>query len=365
MFRLAWYLGALAALGACGRLEFDDPLPGRPIPHVEQPPTSGTSAIILSGAVIDTTALTIDGQPPRGAVFVAVAPADGPGLAILQAHAFTFGDVRVIGVRALVVIARDAIVVQGLLDAGARGETSGPGALPIEAAIGTHEGVCDGGGAGAGHGTAGADGGASSCGGDGGTAGALYGDATLAILAGGSHGGAGITGNCGAAPGGGGGGAIQLSAVGRIHVRGSGTINVGGGGGAGGFECGDGDAGAGAGGGAGGSVYLDAPELVLAGVVVAHGGGGGGGGNGNVDNGPIGFGGDGADSTSLAVATGGAVPAPNGGTGGAGGTGAAPPQIGGTAQHNGGGGGGAVGRIVIRGAAMIDGTLSPEPTQVD
>ncbi len=356
------------ALPAC-RFGFVELLPLEVPSHVtDSVPLTGTGQLVLGTAVIDTTALTIDGAAPTLGELSAVAhDGGGPELALLQADRVVVnagGVVRVVGSRGLVILAR-TIEIAGTIDAGAAGTRSGPGASTSVAPAGIHvtADVCDTGAGGGGHGTPGGRGGSSDiCTASGAAGGAPTGDGALTILVGGGSGGAGVSLGCGSAAGGGGGGALQLSAAERVIVRSGGVLLVGGGGGSGGPECGDGDAGSGGGGGAGGALFLEAPDVTIDGWLFAHGGGGGAGGNGQIDNGPIGTGGVGDDGTTRDPANGGVPPAPNAGPGGAGGADGLLPGDGATAGHNAGGGGGAVGRIVIR-ADRIDGSgiVSPPP----
>lgn len=356
----------LLALAACGRSGFDERAPFEPPSHVSDSLTLDADGdLVLGTSVIDTTALTIDGAPPAHGQLVMIEQlGGGPELAVLQAQRITISDgavVRIVGSRGLVILAR-TIDVGGTLDASASAGTAGPGAAPIKAASGVHEAgnVCDSGGGGGGHGGAGGTGGDSASCTVGGPGGAMIGDEALTRLVGGGAGGDGVTGACGIPPGGGGGGALQLSAVERVAISGGGAVLAGGGGGIGGLECGDGDAGSGGGGGAGGAIYIEAPTVVLDGLVLAHGGGGGAGGNGLTQNGPIGKGGDGAGGTSSDPAAGGVPPAPNAGAGGTGATGLLAAGDGMTSNHNAGGGGGGVGRIVIiAGALELGGVVSP------
>ncbi len=327
-------LALCSLLAACGRLEFDgeDPL-GRPIPHLPDGIVWDDDRDIVLDGPLDTASLPLF-----------------DGIAVLQAHTITVpadATVTITGPFPLVLLARDTIAVDGVLDASASGTRPGPGARAATAGAGEHPpgSVCDSGGGGGGHATVGAVGGGTSCAPSGGSGGRIEGDDPITVLAGGSAGGAGVSLACGIPGGGGGGGALQLSAGRTILIRGQ--VLAGGGGGAGGAECGDGDAGAGGGGGAGGAIVLDADVVTIEGEVFAHGGGGGAGGNGLISNGPVGAGGAGSDGRSLSPAAGGIEPAPNAGRGGTGGTTTTPPGSSDAVQHNAGGGGGAVGRILI------------------
>jgi hypothetical protein len=330
------------------------------IAHVpEDGETAGTADLALSGSLrIDTTALTIDdAAPPAGIVFD-VWPQDGggPELAVLHVRRLDVAAaarVRITGRRPLVVIAGTEIVVAGILDAGARRSEpgaggAGPGAGPGAGGPGKTSARSDSGGGGAGHGASGAGGGDAGC--DlsgctlgGGAADGSYGNASLAVLQGGSGGGAtpAIDG-CAPKATGAGGGAIQLYAAASIRI--SGAVGAGGGGGAGGSRCASNWA-AGGGGGGGGAIYLQTPALTLTGIVAANGGGGGG------SAGESAAGGDGSDGgldTLRALGgRGGGRASAGGGLGGARAgtstTGQDAPVAG-----NAGGGGAAVGRIVIR-----------------
>ena len=362
----------LVLAAGCGRLQFADEPLGDDVTHVpaDAVPTAD-GVLVLAGGTIDTGALTIDGAAPvAGELLEVPQVGGGPSLALLLAEDITLtGTVTIVGGRPLVILAR-TIAVDGVLDASAHGSLAGPGARTVEGTGGhaTHViNVCDAGGGGGGHAITGAPGGdPTSCGPDGigagGGGGGPVGDARLTLLVGGGPGGDAASGACGAPPGGGGGGALQLSATRRLVITSAGAVLAGGGGGPGGPDCGDGDAGAGGGGGAGGALYLEAPQLVIAGRVIAHGGGGGGGGNGSTGNGGVGPGGVGADGIDLAPAIGGVPPAPTSGIGGAGGTGSTAPVRGADADNNAGGGGGAAGIIAIRGSPTGAGVVSPTPT---
>jgi len=262
---------------------------------------------ITSDTTIDTGALTISPAAPSGVVFVA----DG-SFAVLALNKLTLGNdassstkVRVIGSRPLVIVAGDSIIINGVLDGGGQGGQAGPagGAAGIGSgaggagAPGTANAT---GGAGGGYGTSGGAGGARPTTGGGSNAGPVggvtYGSPILTTLVGGSGGGNGVStsGNtifCGdSSPGGGaGGGAIQLSARVSVSVATyhssffgaiGGIVSVSGGAGAGGCGASTRTA-SGAGGGSGGAVLVEAPSVVISGVLGASGGGGGSGGHQN------------------------------------------------------------------------------------
>ncbi len=295
--------------------------------------------------------------------------ADELEVAILHVNDFSIADgveVRLIGERPIVIIAGGDVAIEGLLDAAARGAQPGPGGYGPGAmggmgagAAGTHEGICDTGGGGAGHAGPGADGGSSSgCGsqgvdiqgGSGGEAYGDYDDLSSSVLRGGSAGGVGGPG-CSSVRAGAGGGAVQVYALGAIRIgndAGDGGINAGGGGGEGGVFCPDGTGrGGGSGGGSGGVIFLQAVSIDVRGMLAANGGGGGGGGAWNRFG--TANGGDAQLSTEAAsggLGAGGAF----GTDGGSGGT-DEPPTSGSsgdeTSIYNTGGGGGAAGHIVF------------------
>ena len=319
---------------------------------------SGVGEIVLAADVtVDTSALTIDGETIAGKVILDTWPQDpsGPGLAILHVRSLTISagvTVTVTGDRPLVIIASRDVNILGTVDASANLASPGPNGRA--AAQGTGAGgdgehvpeFFDSGGGGAGHGTAGAAGGASICNPScddalAGTAGPGY-NTLLTVLAGGSGGGSGGGTDCEYGVGGAGGGAIQIYAGSQITI--SGAITVGGGGGGAGTKCG-GSAGAGGGGGSGGGIYLQAPEITHSGTLAGNGGGGGGGASGSGTDGSPGE--DGL--TGVTAAAGGDDGGNTGEPGGDGGALGAAPTAGTNSfnQGNGGGGGAAVGRIVV------------------
>lgn len=282
------------------------------------------------------------------------------------------------GTRALIVIARGAIEVDGEIDFSAGWIAPGsPGNL-VDVTRGG-----PGGGDGASHGVAeriagGCGGGSTGGGGDGddgsgggggggGLAGGKGGDKAAPSDVGGSGGGACLTPELipllggggggagdiagGGGDGGGGGGAIQLTSL--VSIRVAGIIDVGGKGGRAQLLNDEG----GGGGGAGGGILLEAPSVTIdRAVLVANGGGGG---SGRVaDN----HGQQGALSTTPAdggLGSGGGGADGRGGNGGAGMTAATAGD-----DHNPGGGGGGAAAGVIRintdgGASTVDAVISP------
>jgi hypothetical protein len=238
---------------------------------------------------------------------------DDNGQALLAVHSLTVesgATLRGTGNRALIVLSRGAILVQGVVDVsgGCVGEDSssrcgGPGGgdggtvergaggcAPGGPGVGTPGGgleQSESGGGGGGFGQAGAPGGLTGSevtprvGGVPGRPSAACSGATLTPLAGGSGGGAGGVGDVNGGVGGGGGGAIQLSSLQRIEIDaraaspGPAQIRASGAGGAAPAQRAQG----GGGGGSGGGVLLEAPVVVVAArsIVVANGGGGGSG----------------------------------------------------------------------------------------
>jgi hypothetical protein len=322
------------------------------------------------------TAITLDGtatfNTDTGAITGAITRTAGAGvhddiafttsgmIGVFTMHQLTvspFGTIQFTGARAAAIVVETVATIEGEIDAsggcyGATRSCAGPGGGAggtTTPALGCGPGGegesagsnSDPGGGGGGSRRAGAAGGADTLS----TAG-LGGIACMSPMAepliGGSGGGIGGLGSATVpSPGGGGGGAFQLTALEKITVNGA--IDAGGAGGAGGTGAGgDRGGGGGAGGGAGGSILLEAPLVVIDGVVVANGGAGGSPGNGTT------IGTDGANATrSTTPALGGTSTFGNGGNGGAGTTAATVGTNGGTGV-NGGGGGGGVGAIFIR-----------------
>jgi hypothetical protein len=326
---------------------------------------SSHDQVVLSGSVtINTENLTFGGGPAP-APFDAVAQDGGDGeLAILHVKTLTVmggANVRVVGTRPFVVIASGAIVVDGLIDAGARRATPGAGGSSARMGGGAGNNGAhvngsfrDSGGGGAGFNTAGAKGGDATCNGGcgggpavGGAGGNGYGNTTQDRLLGGSGGGIGVS--CMSETAGAGGGALQLYSGTSITIGTNGGLLVGGGGGGGGVLC-SGNWGAGAGGGSGGSIFLQSPAVAHMGNLSANGGGGGSGAGEDDQNQPS-AGKPGTDGAlGIAAAPGG--PAQDefgsaGGNGGATSDGPTPGEAEASGSGNGGGGGGAVGRIRV------------------
>jgi len=364
-------------IGACGRI--------RPS-HVPDPTLlfAGTAAVAVT-----TTSYTINtdtGEIRDGATVLRAAGAAGdvtgivfrtavqadmaPELGIFAMRSFRVAagaTVTGIGARALVILSTESVIIDGVIDVGARGNTAGPG--------GRNGGRDRNGAAGPGGGargelrgtfgenqSAGGGGGHSGVGGQGGdhdvlvgtdapggAGGAVIADGDGAVLYGGGGGGAGANAADGG-PGGGGGGVLQITSAASVTVSATGIVRAPGGPGEGGDRSGGG-------GGAGGTVFLEGTSVAVVGLVVANGGGGGGG-DGDIFSGP-GDGARGGDATTAASGGSGAG-AGSGGTGGAGLTlGGAD---GGDARGGGGGGGGAAGRLffaALAASVSIAGTTSP------
>jgi hypothetical protein len=254
--------------------------------------------------------------------------------------------VIVTGTRPLVVIAKDAMTIDGTLDAASHaGATTGPNAN-ASACIAGGAPTLDDGGPGGSFGTAGGAGG--------GTDGSAPVPAAAAspkpaTLRGGCPGRTGSGVNNG--DGGAGGGAIYLIAT-TLTI--TGTINASGAGGQGaGLSAGGG------GGGSGGMIGLDAATIV-AGTnarIFANGGGGGEGGGGS--NG----GNDGGDPVIPTLAApGGGGNAGAGGDAGDGSIGAGAGKAGLPDTDSGGGGGGGAGVIRVFPSQPLGGSISPPPS---
>lgn len=275
---------------------------------------------------------------------------------------------RATGARPLVLIARDAIAVNQLIDVGShRGnpEFVGAGADdPAFCMAGTPPGPRAGGGAGGSFtGRGGTGGTASSTLGSGSGGQPADGNVSVSELHGGCRGQDGT--GAGKGTGGHGGGAVYLIAGNRIDITGPGIMAAGEGGAAGQpVSGGPGADGAGAGGGgSGGMIGFDAPSIAGASLILANGGGGGEG------CGTLNMGVPGADPTGTAAAPGGGGGSQAGGDGGSGSSGAAAgpgtdgrhgTTIGGNDGGGGGGGGGA--GLIKAPPGVLDGNVSPAAT---
>jgi hypothetical protein len=319
---------------------------------------------IATSSELDTTARTIAIGAAAPVPLANLIQSDT--LAVWSVGSFVLAPnviLTVKGTRPLVIVAASTVELRGHIAAYGDAAQPGPGGLaaasgPGKGGNGNKTSAMDiSGGGGAGHATAGGAGGKKNAG----VAGAagLVANANGAMLVGGSgggHGGGFTAATCSdptRGRGGVGGGAIQISARGKLLVASTGSVDVGGGGGSGGCK----DNGAnddfrgGGGGGAGGLVFLESVasiEVEAGAELAAAGGGGGEGGDG------MKMGADGqAGPYPSAVATGGG--ANSGGTGGNGGTGAGSTTTAPTSGQTGstaGGGGGSTGRVFF-------GTRSP------
>jgi hypothetical protein len=283
---------------------------------------------------------------------------NGPTLCVIDGERISVSEfVQVTGDSPLVLIATKSVAITGAIDASSRAGRVGAGAqLGCAGGVGTNGGTGGGGGAGGSFGFIGAGGAAGQQGGfttsPGGMAKPVV--PQTAVVGGCGGGSGGVAGAASPAAPGAGGGAIYVIAGDMIHLAATASINASGGGGAGGTTAGGG----GAGGGAGGFIALDAPMIVLDGLVFARGGGGGGAGGSSTG------GYAGADPSSPTTGTPGGAAGANGGRGGDG-CGAPAGQQGGNAYssaYGGGGGGGGCGRIRLYGTLTGMGTLNPAPT---
>lgn len=316
------------------------------------------------------TSLTTNPILPIGVTFLAGKQRDDSNIAVLRVNRLEIDEeatLRVIGDRPLFIIARD-VIINGKLDAGARGNTPGPGGGNGGGPGTGQRSQEDNNGGIQGH-SGGGGGSFRSTGGQGGTIGfATSGPgASYAIegrLVGGAAGGR--SGSC-ANSSGAGGGAVLIYAQ---SIRVNGSINAGGGGGGEGLKtlCGTGTAvRAGGGGGSGGTIWLQADSLSGNGNLAANGGGGGASTRNVVPSDGV-AGQDGQPSTTVALGGSRAASsdASNGGSGAALGIRAtAGGNIGVSGSTGGGGGGG--GAIVYRspsglGALIASPTATPAPS---
>lgn len=344
-----------------------------------------------TGEVRRGTAVVVseNGHEEQGIVFFKESQgAAAPDLSVFSVGSLVVGEgveLTLRGSNAIAVFATGDIVINGVVDLGARDNgTAGPGGFPggetatqtapANGSVGgvqpiTGELALRGGGGGGSNQFAGGAGGGhafeSVAPAEGGAHGGLL--TVGSALVGGGGGGAGrFNGGSFASyiRGGGGGGALLLVSKTRVVI--GGIVRAPGDGGRGVTASGSGNpVGSGGGGGAGGTLIIEAPEVVVNGKLVANGGGGGAS-NGVKDtvtpNGQRGR----DDATA---AQGGSTPQPsNQHAGGAGGALSAPEGNPGESNSDelggGGGGGGGAGFIVLRAlnTDMVAGaTVSPEP----
>ncbi|HEY1811446.1 MAG TPA: hypothetical protein VGG74_03765 [Kofleriaceae bacterium] len=354
--------------------------------------------VVPAGATIDTSACEIEmaNTALLHGSLVASPQASGK-ICAFAANNFTIGNVSAAGTYPVAFVAANDITISGILDAGAKASTPGPGAQPIGSPCDgggvvmfrcfdgapPQPGRCSEGGGGGGNATAGGSGGSDgylsteASGSGSGYAGAMA-AAAFSPLVGGCSGGSGsdtLTNNTGSdvlgfisEQGGAGGGAVQLVAGSSIELVG--IVNVGGGGGLGSASALGYDGMTiysdpqGTGGGAGGTLVIETPVLTISpgGGFAANGGGGGGcgmaGADGAADSAPAS---GGTSGSATCVGVGYSFP------GGTGGTATLFPTLDDFDQRAAptpdsdafGGGGGSVGRVRI---ATRSGTVPTSPS---
>ncbi len=262
---------------------------------------------------------------------------------------------------AVAIVSIGPMEILGRIDVGGDGRRIGPGSVNTGVGRETGDSISGAQHRGAGGGSFGSTGAA---GGDegampGAASGVVYGNESLIPLLGGSSGGAQNLGFIiGSFSGGGGGGALQLVSCTRISLDEDGFVDANGAGGEGGVG---GAAGGGSGGGSGGGILIEAPSVILYGIVTANGGGGGAGGT--TAGTPL-TPASGGDGERLGGAGGVWSPAGNGGDGAAEGIPAARGMAAANAALGSGGGGGGMGRVRINSLAppAITGIVSPSAT---
>lgn len=328
------------------------------------PPAAGSFQLVNS--TIDTTAGTVTAgaavQPlPASALVTQLG--GGPQVRVVSVTGLDVPPgitVNVVGQYGLVVVVRGDVTVDGLVLASANHTTPAAGSRTA-AACGASAGVvgtagsifapgdASGGSGGGGHGGAGAAGGNGGLGNvaPGGPGGGADTNLALRPLRGGCPGGVGS--GMPAA----GGGAIQISAAGRINI--SGMIAAGGGGAAALDITVPAPAG-----GSGGGILLEAGTVAMtSGAAVTANGGAGADGSGTA----AACSGENGHPGNATPAAGGSCTASTDITGGAGGAGTTPAH-GGDSGTRGTGGGGGVGRIAIHSHAFTPGIVSP-PANVE
>ena len=322
------------------------------------------SVHITSDTIVDTSAgtITLNGAAPA-ALATMVHSGDVSVWSVGKLAIDSGVTLEVVGSRPLVVVSAGVVLIDGVFAVYSDRKRPGPGgAAPSSGAGKGADGIrptstVASGGGGAGHVTAGGAGGT-----QGAAAGGVEGpivNANDALLVGGAGGGngGGFAGNVCSDPtrgtGGFGGGALQISAVGKITISSTGVIDAGGGAGLGGCKEGlpDDHLTGGGGGGAGGLVVLEsttAIDLQLGGEIAAGGGGGGEGGS-TLDHGADGESGL-SQSASISAMGGTGNGGGAGGNGGYGTVGTANSPFGGfggVVGTGGGGGGGSVGHLFL------------------
>jgi hypothetical protein len=212
----------------------------------------------------DTDALTYDSTCVRNGPGMALATAGSPGLAVLFVDSFIIKagiKLSIAGTRPLIVVSSGPIEINGTIDAAASVSNGWyAGGAPGPASV-TRPGICPnesvaGGGRTGGKGTSELDPAVPPAGG------AIYGTPELVPLLGGSSGGSAAAFSAVNH----GGGALQLTSRVSITIGDNGIVDMGGGTGASGAY--------GVGGGSGGAILLEAPSVIVKGVVAANGAGG-------------------------------------------------------------------------------------------
>ncbi|MBN2496832.1 MAG: hypothetical protein JXR96_19735 [Deltaproteobacteria bacterium] len=239
------------------------------------------------------------GQDAASGIGFAIVPQQGgPNLGVLTVESFFLPAgcaLEVVGTNAFGLVSRGDLILEGVLDVGARGMRAGPGGYdggepgssghgPCAGALGQGSLVCPdlcaSGGGGAGGSFPGGDGGPVNWEPGpvffDGAAGGGFCEASFEPIVGGSSGAGGaFPGDCDCSPGegGGGGGAVQIVSATRVSIGAQGGIRAPGDGG------GTTVNGGGAGGGAGGTILIETLAFSLAdgGFLAANGGGGGAG----------------------------------------------------------------------------------------
>lgn len=333
------------------------------LPAINVPP--------MSDMVIDTSTktFTINAVPVSGVRWGAPYKPVGSGTTAIVAHVKSLSigavvTVTVTGANALILLVDQDVTASGLSPAAPtvisaaadRYLQAGPGAPSSAGGAGTNGGYPNSYGVGgAGHLGQGGKGGTGNAAGTAG--GGIYGIAPMtALLEAGATGGR-CSGPSGQNVGGRGGGALQISACGKIDLGANVIVNASGGGGQANHSfVGQG----GGGGGSGGTLILEASVLAIAGALVSNGGGGGSGVCADVDG--ANWGGSSIGSTPVSTpASGGSCAMSTGGDGGAGTS--VDGQTGSTGGF-GGGGGGACGPIFLNvppGTAPMVAAASPAP----
>ncbi len=205
--------------------------------------TPATKDVVLQGYAFDYSTCDANIVQGNGA----------PDICVVKGNDVTIHQLVGIGtppLRAIAVVATNALTVDGLVDVGAQPYNTGNATVNLPGS-GAASGTSDGNGTG------------------------------VPLMGGVSGAWGGNDGRGQGGSGGGGGGAVQLVACKQLTLTSNARINAGGGGGSAGEQVTSGPSfsgGAGGGGGDGGMILLEAAQMTLAGGLAANGGGGGGGG---------------------------------------------------------------------------------------